>query len=76
MSSLATQFLHSDLDDIPCPACGFGLWIRFAEVVARCAVLCPVCRTRIWLQDDRADVQNLGSVLESEIRRAMKGMFG
>jgi len=76
MVSLSTQFLRSDLDDVPCPRCGFGLWVRYAEVVAECAVLCPVCRTRIQLRDDRGSVNNAGSAIESEFDQMIKDVFG
>lgn len=72
MDSLTTQLLHSD-HDVPCPRCGFEMWIRISEIVAECAVLCPVCRTRIWLRDGRGQMHNLGSVIESAIEQAMKG---
>jgi hypothetical protein len=72
MDSLTTQLLHGDLDDVPCPRCGFAMWVRLSEVVAECAVLCPVCRTRIWLRDDRGQMHNLGSTIE----HALKDVFG
>lgn len=75
MDSLSTQILHGDLDDVPCPRCGFRLWVRIAEVVAQCAVRCPVCRIQIWLRDDRAQMRNLGSVVESMIEQAFKDAF-
>lgn len=72
VDSLSTQLLHGDLDDIPCPSCGFGLWVRFAEVVAECAVRCPVCRTEVWLRDERGTVHNAGAVIESTIEQVLK----
>jgi hypothetical protein len=47
----------------------------FAEVVAECAVLCPVCRTRVWLRDDRGGMHNVGSVIESTVDQVIKDAF-
>jgi DNA-directed RNA polymerase subunit RPC12/RpoP len=74
MDSLTTQLLHGDLD-ISCPSCGFGMWVRVSEVVAECAVRCPACRTRIWLRDDRGQMHNLGSVVESTIEQTLGDVF-
>ncbi|RAS59265.1 hypothetical protein C8D87_115126 [Lentzea atacamensis] len=74
MGSLTDQLLHGD-QDIPCPECGFGVWIRLSEVVAECAVLCPVCRTRVWLRDGRGQMSNLGAVIESEVEQLLKGLL-
>jgi hypothetical protein len=74
MDSLTTQLLHGD-HDVPCPRCGFEIWVRASEIVVECAVLCPVCRTRIWLRDDRGQMHNIGSMIESSVDRALKGLF-
>lgn len=75
MESLATQLLHSDLE-VPCPECDFELWIRVAEILAECTVLCPVCRTRIRLRDDRGGTHNAGSMIESTLDSMIKEVFG
>jgi hypothetical protein len=72
--SLATQFFHSDLE-VDCPRCGYPLWVQYAEVVVQTAVLCPCCRTRIWLHDAQGSAHNLGEVIEQQINQALKGLF-
>jgi hypothetical protein len=77
MDSLTGQLLHDDVPDgVPCPSCGFGMWVRISEVVVECAIRCPVCRTQVWMRDDRGNMQNLGSEIESMIEQTMKGLFG
>jgi len=72
VSSLATQLLHGDLDEVQCPNCDSPLWVRFAEVVAQCAVRCPACRIRIWLRDERGEIHNAGAVIESLVEQVLK----
>lgn len=74
--SLATQFMRHYFDDITCPRCGFGMWVRFAEVVAGVTIVCPVCRGRYLLVDDRAQLQTLGVRLDAEVQRALAGGIG
>jgi hypothetical protein len=74
--SLATQFLRHYFDDLTCPRCGFGMWVRFAEVVAGVTVVCPVCRSRCALVDDRAQLQTLGVRVEAEVRRGFAEGMG
>jgi hypothetical protein len=72
--SLATQFLHSDLE-VDCPACEYLIWVMWAEVVAQIAVTCPCCRARIWLRDAEGSMQNAGQVIEQQIEQALKGLW-
>jgi len=51
-------------------------------VAAQTSVLCPACRDRIWLIDDRGSVANAGdqiqqafSDLTDDLQKAMKGLF-
>lgn len=74
MGSLTDQLLRGD-QDVPCPECGFEVWVRISEVVAECAVVCPVCRTRLWLRDGRGEMANLGAMIESEMEKALRGLF-
>lgn len=61
-----------DMDyDVPCPICGYPIWVRLVEVVAQVAVTCPCCRARVWLTDSGGSVQNMGG----EIDRALDQMF-
>jgi hypothetical protein len=73
-ASLATQFLHSDLE-LDCPVCEYPVWVTWAEIVVQLAVLCPCCRARIQLSDDEGSMQNAGLVVEQEINRALKGLW-
>jgi hypothetical protein len=71
--SLATQFLHSDLE-VDCPACRYPIWVTWTEVIAQAAVLCPCCRTRAWLRDVEGSMQNAGKIIEQQIDQALKGL--
>jgi hypothetical protein len=70
VEELATQFLRGDLD-VDCPTCGYSLWVRWSEVVAQTTVLCPCCRIRIRLLDDRGGMQTAGEVLERMLGKGM-----
>lgn len=72
--SLGTQLLHSDLE-VPCPECGYPVWVLYAEVVVQAAVLCPCCRVRIWLCDAQGGMQNAGDVIELELNQALRGLW-
>jgi DNA-directed RNA polymerase subunit RPC12/RpoP len=66
-ASFAYGLLDTDID-IPCPQCGYPIWIRLVEAVVQAAVRCPACRSRIWLVDDRGSVRNAGEEIERTIR--------
>jgi hypothetical protein len=71
--SLATQFLHSDLE-VECPACQYPIWVPWAEIVVQAAVLCPCCRARTQLSDAEGDMQNAARVVERQINDVLKGL--
>jgi hypothetical protein len=71
--SLATQFLHGDLD-VDCPVCQYPIWVTWAEIVAQTVALCPCCRTRIQLRDAEGSVQNTGRAIEHALNQALKGL--
>ena len=73
MSSLATQMLHSDIE-VPCPQCGYPIWVLWAEIVVQTAVRCPACRCQVWLHDAEGGIHNAAAELESAIRQATKGL--
>ena len=66
----AYALLGADVD-IPCPQCGYPVWIRLVEAVVQTAVRCPACRARIWLVDDRGSVRNAAQ----DIQRAIGELF-
>ncbi|AZM73530.1 hypothetical protein D1J63_36585 [Streptomyces sp. KPB2] len=72
--SLATQFLSADLETA-CPSCRYLMWIRYSEVVAQTAVICPCCYAQIWLVDETGSAQNAGDVVQQQISQALKGLF-
>lgn len=71
--SFAAGLLDADLD-MPCPGCGYPVWIRLVEVVARTAVICPACRSRVWLIDDTGSVQSTGPQIEHAVNEMITGM--
>lgn len=72
--SLATQLLGAAME-VDCPTCGYPVWVRYSEVVAQAAVICPCCFTRIWLVDEAGSAQNAGDIIEQRITQALKGLF-
>lgn len=72
--SLGAQLLHTDLE-VPCPSCTYSLWVLWSEVAAQCIILCPCCRDRVHLIDDRGSMSDVGNQLESEIERMVRGLF-
>jgi DNA-directed RNA polymerase subunit RPC12/RpoP len=81
VASVAYELLNSDVD-VPCPNCAYPVWIRLVEVAAQTSVICPACRDRIWLKDDRGSVANVGdqiqqalSGLTDDLQKAMRGLF-
>jgi uncharacterized Zn finger protein (UPF0148 family) len=73
--SLSTQLLDAETE-IPCPACGYPLWVLLAEVTAQASVLCPCCRRRVWLRDADGSTQIAADMVQRQIEQALKGMFG
>jgi hypothetical protein len=73
--SLAAQLLHAD-HEIDCPTCTYPIWVRISEIIARVPVICPCCRTRVFIIDQDGDLQNLGPVLESRLQQALRNAFG
>ncbi|MER5385963.1 hypothetical protein ABT040_37920 [Streptomyces sp. NPDC002688] len=71
--SLSTQFLGTDLDTA-CPSCGYLMWVRYAEIVAQTAVICPCCYATVWLVDETGSVQNAGDAIQQQIAQALKGL--
>jgi hypothetical protein len=75
--SLRAGLLDSDIE-APCPNCEYPVWIRLVEVVARCAVRCPACRSQIWLTDADGSVQNAATDIQNamnDLMRQLGGMF-
>lgn len=72
--SLATQFLHSDVE-VDCPACQYPIWVTWAEIVVQAVVRCPCCRIQIQLRDAEGSMQNAGQIIEQEINQALKGLW-
>lgn len=72
MTSIETQILHADLD-LDCPGCGFTVWVRSSEVVAQCTVICPCCRVRVRLVNDRGSVTTAARNIEAAARNLFKG---
>jgi hypothetical protein len=49
--------------------------VRWSEIVVQATVLCPCCRIRLGLIDDRGGMQNAGNDVERQITDALKGLF-
>jgi hypothetical protein len=70
--SLATQFLHANLD-VECPACEYPIWVTWAEVVVQASILCPCCRARVQLTDPEGSMQNAAHAAEQQINQILEG---
>ncbi len=71
------EMLTSTEFDVPCPGCGYPIWIRLVEVAAQCSVLCPLCRKRVTLVDDRGSVAAVTREIEramADLKRTLKGI--
>ena len=68
--SLQAHVLNLDTE-AACPNCAYPVWIRLVEVAAKASVLCPACRTRIWLVDPDASVHNAPIEVQRVIDEAM-----
>lgn len=73
--SLMDQFLHSDLD-VDCPGCTYPVWVRYSELVVGATVICPCCRLRVRLVNERGSAVTEVEKMESAIEQALKGLFG
>jgi transposase len=51
------------------------MWVRYLEVVAQTAMICPCCHAHIWLVDEAGSAQNAGDVVQQQIVQALKGLF-
>ena len=50
MGSLAASLMSHDMD-VPCPRCGYPVWLLWSELAARVTLRCPCCRVRVRLDD-------------------------
>jgi hypothetical protein len=72
MESFETQILHSS-QEASCPRCGYPNWVRMSEIVVGTTILCPCCRVRIRLVNDRGSATTAARQIEATIREALKG---
>lgn len=76
--SMVSNLLAMDLD-VPCPQCGYGMWVQYVEIVTQTAVLCPCCRTRVLLRDPTGSMQVSGDAMQraqEKLERSLKGLRG
>jgi hypothetical protein len=71
MESASFDLMGHDMD-LPCPRCGYPVWVVLAEVVAGITVICPCCRAAIRLVDQTGSVQ----VASTQLQEALKGLEG
>jgi len=57
--------------EVPCPVCGYPVWVLLAEVVTQAFVRCPCCRGLIHLLDADGSVQNL----DQTVKQMLKELF-
>jgi hypothetical protein len=56
MASLGRDIMRHALD-VPCPTCGYLVWVIWAEIVTGSTVTCPCCRVGIRLVDETGSAQ-------------------
>jgi hypothetical protein len=71
MESAGLDLMGHDMD-VPCPRCGYPVWVVLAEVAAGITVTCPCCRVAIRLVDQTGSVQ----VVSTQVREALKDLEG
>jgi hypothetical protein len=64
--------------EVPCPRCGYPVWVVLAEVAAGITVICPCCRVQIRLVDATGSVQVANAQVQEaldDLAKTLKGMF-
>lgn len=64
--------------DVPCPGCGYSVWVVLAEVAAGITIICPCCRVQIRLVDETGSVQAMNAQVQDVLddpARTLKGIF-
>jgi len=66
LASLSREFMSHTLD-VPCPGCGYLVWVIMAEIVSGSMVICPCCRAGIRLVDQTGSVQVAGAQMQAAV---------
>jgi len=66
MASLSREFMTHTLD-VPCPVCGYLVWVIMAEIVSGSMVICPCCRVGIRLVDQTGSIQVAAAQMQAAI---------
>jgi hypothetical protein len=67
MASLSRDVMRNTLD-VPCPRCGYRVWVITAEIVCGSTVICPCCRVGIRLVDQTGSVQVAAARMQAAIQ--------
>jgi hypothetical protein len=66
MASLSREVMMHTFD-VPCPVCGYLVWVIMAEIVSGSMVICPCCRTGIRLVDETGSVQVAATAMQEAL---------
>ena len=66
MASFSREFMSHTLD-LPCPVCGYLVWVIMAEIVSGSMVICPCCRVGIRLVDQTGSVQVAAAQMQAAV---------
>jgi hypothetical protein len=66
MASLSREFMSHTLD-VPCPGCGYLVWVVMAEIVSGSMLICPCCRVGIRLVDETGSVQVAATAMQEAV---------
>ena len=66
MASLSREVMRHTLD-VPCPGCGYLVWVIMAEIVSGSMVICPCCRVGIHLVDQTGSVQVAAAQMQAAV---------
>lgn len=72
---MTVNLANVDLD-VPCPACGFGMFVLISEVQAQTYVRCPCCRVLVHLLDRDASTHVAARQIDQVLRQAFDGWGG
>lgn len=66
MASLSREVMRHTVD-VPCPRCGYLVWVIMAEIVSGSMVMCPCCRVGIRLIDETGSVQVAAAQMQAAL---------
>jgi hypothetical protein len=67
MTTLGREVMRHAVD-VPCPGCGYLVWVIMAEIVSGSMVICPCCRVGSRLVDQTGSVQVAAAAMQEAVQ--------